>query len=713
MLRGLAARPEQRWPSMDALLAELHRFVAPGRRRGWWLVLVVSVAALGVGVGRYAQVEPRCEGAWAQLEGIWDDGRRGQVQAAIVGTELGYARGTWERVEARLDAYGQAWARGYTEACEATSVRAEQSPEVMDLRMGCLGERRVAMREAVDVLAQADAARVQTAVTLVARLPGVARCADVEALRAGLPPSDDPEIAARVQGLREQLAEIRVRDEGGVYDEAMPRVEAVMEQAEALEYGPLVAEALLERGLRHQQRGQYAQAEQDLERAYVLAAQQGHGPVERLAVGQLVFVVGVRQERPERALQWSTTALALARSRQAEPLDEARVLKDIGTVLGQQGQYEDALAHQRQGLVIQQAQLGEDHPDVASTLNSIGGVLRTRGQLSEALVHHERALAIDKAALGPGHPYVAIVLGNIGHVFAAQGRREDALARHRQALEIQRAALDPLHPDIANSFNSIGAVLQALGRFEEALEHHERALAIQQVALDPGQPVLAVTLSNIGEALAELGDPSRALEVDRRALAILEGALGPRHAWVATVLDNIGGVLRELGELEQALEHHERARSTKEQVLGPRHPSVAVSLDNIGLVLRMQGRLDDAGDRYERSRSIREQELGPDHVAVADSLHGLAEVALARGQEATARALAEQALAIVEAGEVPPKRLASARLLLARSLWLDPSQRAGARRLAEQAREGLLARPGASSELRVEVERWLDEHRLR
>ena len=42
------------------------------------------------------------------------------------------------RVRAALDEYGAAWTHMYTDACEATHLRGEQSDEVLDLRMGCL-----------------------------------------------------------------------------------------------------------------------------------------------------------------------------------------------------------------------------------------------------------------------------------------------------------------------------------------------------------------------------------------------------------------------------------------------------------------------------------------------------------------------------------------------------------------------------------------------
>jgi Flp pilus assembly protein TadD len=56
------------------------------------------------------------------------------------------------------------------------------------------------------------------------------------------------------------------------------------------------------------------------------------------------------------------------------------------------------------GLVIREAGLGSDHPDVATSLNNLGLVLADLGNLNAARTHHERALAIRLAGLGPDHP---------------------------------------------------------------------------------------------------------------------------------------------------------------------------------------------------------------------------------------------------------------------------------------------------------------------
>jgi tetratricopeptide (TPR) repeat protein/tRNA A-37 threonylcarbamoyl transferase component Bud32 len=674
LLRGLSADPGERWPSMAVLLVELRRLVSPRGRR--WLLPSVAggLAALGLGfglgLGRNAAVEDPCQGARAQLQGIWDEAREQELEAAILGTKLAYAADTWERVRARLDAYADAWALRHTEVCAATSIRKEQSTEVMDLRIGCLRERRLALQEAVNVLARADPTRVEHAMALVSDLPGLPRCDDMEALRAELPPPEDPAVAARVEALRQQLAQARALHGAGAYAEAAEAVEAVVVEAEPLSYAPLLAEALLVRGLVWNDMARYSEAARDLEAAYVLAAEHRHHEVEAEAVAELAWVVGHNQARLEAGLQWGTTALALARGLRGEPKAEAFALNVVGGLLSSQGKYEEALATYERALAKWEAAVGPDQPGVATLHNNIGSVLMRQGKLPAALDHLQRAVAIRERALGPAHPELAGSLNNLGTVLKQQGELDEALRSYERALVIEEQALGPAHPDVAISLDSIGLMLYDEGRLDEALPYHERALAIR------------------------------------------ERALGPHHPDVAISLNNLGNVLGDQGKHEEALASYRRALAIGEQTLGTEHPDIGVTIHNIGAVLADQGKPEAARSQYERALAIEERALGPSHPDLADSLVSMAEIALEMHDHEAAREHAERALSILESSETSPEVLAEARLALAQALGPDRSQRVRARTLAQRARDDYAALREPEPETLAEIDTWLAEHPL-
>ncbi|MEM9453473.1 MAG: serine/threonine-protein kinase [Myxococcota bacterium] len=719
LLRGLAVEPEQRWPSMEVLLGQLRRLVAP--RRGRWLALGAGVAVglglVGAGLAYQADMAQRCTGARAQLDGIWDEERRQAAEAAVLGTEISYAPGTWERVDLRLDAYADAWTDKHTEVCEATSVRGEQSDEAMRLRMRCLDRRRSSLRASVDVLADADAKVVQNAVKLVAGLPALTRCDDLDWLEQQdqrVPPPEDPDLAAEVEALRERLADIEAMDKAGRYAEALEKVEAMWPHAEALEYSPLLAEVRHLQGDLRERNGQYAGSEQDLRRAHALALENHHDEITLGTAQSLAFVVGVRLARYVEGRQWGEMeALPLAQG-SGEPTEVAESLSILGSVCLSQGEHEKAQEYYQRALELREKALGPEHPLVAATLDNLGGVYGGRGEYEEAKAYYERAIELWERTLGADHPLVASTLNNLGVVYDLQGKYEKAKAYYRQALEKQERSLGADHPSVANSLSNLGIVYGLQGEYKEAEEHHQRALGAREKALGHEHPDVATSLNNLGNIYMRQGRYGEAREHHERALFIWKKSLGHEHLYVANSLDNLGTLCSHEGKYEEAKKYHERALRIFEEAVGVEHLYVANSLNSLGHVYVRQGEFEAAKEHYERALRIFEEALGSEHPEVANSLLGLATVALERGDPSSARIDAERAVSIRDAAAVAPGWLAVARFVLAQTLWSERSERARARALAEQARDALAAAegPGDANVDVDEIEAWLAAHRV-
>jgi len=758
MLRGLAIDPQGRWPSMDALLVELRRLVAPRRRTWWALGVTAGLLAAGVGLAQYAEVGFRCEGARAQLEGVWDDARKQAVGDAMLATGLSYAPATWERVEPRLDRYATAWVQAHTEVCEATRVTEEQTEEVMTLRMECLRERRTALRAAVDVLVEADENVVEKAVELTASLPSLGRCEDVELLarqRQRVPPPEDPQVAQQVDVLREQLADIRAEEEAGKYVHALEQLEPLLQQAEALEYPPLVAEAKLQHGILLEQLGKYADAEQTLLDAHALALGHEHDLVMLASAGLLIRVVGNRQARHAEGMVWGRTAVPLA-ERSGDDVGLVATLNNLGGVCLHRGDHEQAEPYFQRALEISERALGGNHPSVATSASNLAVVFERQGKFAQAKLHHERALAIREQVLGADHPDVAHGLKSLGLLFRSQGQYERAEQSFRRALEISEATLGGDHPFVATIENSLGDVLVDLGELEEAEHHLQRGLEIAEKALGAEHPDVASAASDLGIVFTQRGDFERAELLFERALRVWEKALGSNpHPGVANCLENLGGVYYSQGDYEQAEHYFRRALTMKEalvgadhpdvagalgnlsgvlyaradleqaelalqralrifeETLGADHPQVALTSSNLGAASFEQGKYEQAELHYRRALEIWEKTLGTEHPFVADSLLGLANVALVREQFDVAQTYAERAVAIGLANTVPPLDLARARFKLARASWADRVQRERARQLAEQAREVYAEHGEHTKGELAEVEAWLAEHRVR
>ncbi len=649
VLRGLAPAPDERWPSMEAFVAELRRLVAPRGR--WWAVagVTVGLTAIGGGMayGEYLEFTERCTGAQTQLQSVWDDTRRLQVRDAILGTDLVYAPSTWERVEQRLESYAVAWSTKHTEVCEATSVRGEQSEEHMGLRMGCLRDRRRHLRATVDELSRADATVVENAVDLVASLPRLERCDDLDVLTATVPPPEDPEVTTEVEALRDRLASIAAQQEAGRYVSAEQEVEPVVEQALALAYEPLIAETKARRGVLHGQNGHYEDAEQDLHDAYALAMKHRHYEVALHTVQHLALVAGRMQDRAIEGRLWSRVAIAHA-ERSGDELEFAQSLSTQGNVLVKHGQYGDAQRAHERAREIRTRVLGTEHPTVAASLTSLSLVFVSRGKYTEAQQHSERALEILETALGADHPRVATTLSGLANALQLQGQYELAQGQYERVLEIKRETLGAEHISMATTLSNLARAHWGQGSYDRAQLYYEQVLELQQKVLGGEHSAVATTLSNVGFMLEVQGHHEQAQQRYERAIELQEAALGPDHPDVARTLVMLGGVHKQRERFERARIHYERALEIQEQVLGSDHPTVASTLRDLADVIDRLGEDETARQYYERAQQILDRAPGVDPRFVAYNLTNLANLLITQGEHEPARQHLERALRILE-----------------------------------------------------------------
>jgi eukaryotic-like serine/threonine-protein kinase len=557
--RGLSVAPAHRWPSMEALLDVLSR--EPGRGRASWLMVGAGVVTLGIGAASlhaWAQARAqRCTGAEAQLAGVWDDDRRSAVQAAVIGVGKTYATHVWERTEAELDRYAAEWVAMHTEACEATTVRGEQSSAVMDARMACLHRAKVELQAVTAVLASADAEVVNKAHEVLGALRPLPRCADVTALQAEVEPPSDAEAAA-VELAGVQLAASRAAVQAGKYDDASAQVEAAQESLGGVGYGPVRTELALARAAVLDHAGEYTEAEAAYEEALGLAGEHRQWAEMFDASRWLLYLVGYKQQRPE-GLRYLSLARGLARG---EPEREGSVHNNLGAILYAQGKYAEGEAEFRRALALWEQAVGAETPRVAGARNNLGAILRAQGKYAEAEAEHRRALAVWKKMLGPEHPDVAMSHNNLGVILQVQDKLEEAEVEHRRALMLWTRALGAEHPYVAMSHNNLGGTLYAQAKYEEAEAEYRPALAAWENALGAEHPHVATAQTNLAEVLLDRGavDEARALAEQSWARRQREDIPRVQRAETAFVLAR---VLRATGEPTEL----ERARVLAQQAL--------------------------------------------------------------------------------------------------------------------------------------------------
>jgi tetratricopeptide (TPR) repeat protein/predicted Ser/Thr protein kinase len=523
VLRGLRVGAEDRWPSIEALLAALVREPQAARMR--WLAACSTLLGLSaIGLGYRTAVKQRqsvCGGAESRLAGIWDDARKRVVQAAFAATGKSYAEPVFRSTSAALDRYTRTWIAMRTEACEATRVRAEQSGELLDLRMQCLDYRREELQALTEQFTRADAQMVEKASHAAEGLSPVEDCSRAAALRMPRAPILAA-ARAQVEVLRKQLAQAKALERSGKYDEGLRIAQAVSDAAAKLHYRPVQAEALVELGALQSLRGDYRQSEATLREAELAADASGDPHVEAKASVLLVSLVGDALSRVPEAREWVRRAEAALEHLGGDALLSAELSENMGLLLDREGNHKEELALHQRALGTFERVLGPGALETLSARDGLGRALDSLGRFAEATEHYQGTIVIAERALGPDHPRLAQIRNGLGNVLTHLGRHEEALAQYRRSLAIFEAALGPDHPLVAVALSNIGDQLSFLGRYEEARSALHRALAVDEKNFGPNHPDLAFELTSLGEAEQALRAPQRALPLLERALTLRE-----------------------------------------------------------------------------------------------------------------------------------------------------------------------------------------------
>ena len=580
--RGLARGAQDRWPSMESMLRELHDDGAGGRRR----LLYAGAAVVAVATAAAAVLVPSselpCAAPQRHWNGVWDEDARVRTVAAIAAVDVPIAEETAVRVAGKLDAYVEHWIGMHTEACEATAVRREQSARVLDLRMQCLERARRAAQATASLLAEPDGTLVETAVQLVDDLPSVDRCADAEALRAEVTPPD-PELGAMVDAARARLTEGRIKGHAGRAEDARAIAELVAESSLARDYPPLRALALLDAARALGLLGRSDEAERAAAEAYDLAQRWSMWEPAIRAAAVLAVLKADAREDFEAAHVYASSARALA-ERVKTPVVQAAAERAIGGVLRAQGRYDDAL---------------------------------------EALREAERLLDLgDKEAHWRNR---ADVKGQIGTTLGRLGRWDQATDALDEMTAILRDALGPLHVEVAAAQNRKASVLLMQRRWEEADALLQGVRDTLEPAYGHDHPKLALIHSNHAIAVGKLGDKEEAEALLRRVVASFTATYGADHRRVIDARGNLATVLMDLGRMEEAERIFAAVLTTRERQLLAGHPEIARARANRAIALIGLGRREEAAREAEAAVDALTAALGHDHADVATAAEILAD----------------------------------------------------------------------------------------
>ena len=665
--RGLEVDPDDRWPSMDALLDALEHEQARVRwRRAGTAVLAVGVAAAGVyGVDAWdtARRISACADEGAATARHWDDSRRQRVRDGLIGSGASFARATADRVIPQLDAQATALRDVAERACLSATVDRTWKPDVYARARWCLDQRVMELDAFAEQLEGADMEATRLATTTASGMALVDECIDPRRL-ARVPSIPEAASVDAVHDVRERIARASAMSSSGKYSAALVAAREARRHAEDVGWPPLHAEALhLEAGVL-MRLGQADEARERAVDAYMIAAESEAWRIASRAATMLAHSAGAMGTELEEGLTWIRHA-------------------DVAAALGNAGEY-----------------------DESGRIEARAAVLFGAGKLVEAAELYERAIEKRTAASSADHPEVARLTGALANLRYRLGDHAEARALHEQSLAIRESALSPDHPEVARGLNNLANVLTEAGELEGSRALHLRALEIRRKAFGDAHKEVAQTLGNLAAVESLLGEEERAVERLRLAIRILEH-LGIRDATLARMLGNLAAFRGGRAEhLEEAEALARRGIQVFEEVVGRDHFNVAHSLDGLADILNRRGNHREAKRVAQRAHEIWANAVAEDHPNIAANLVHLGLAAEGLGERDEALGLLRRAVTLYDARDGLQRGEAKAWFALAKSLVHTDRDEGLA--YARRAADDLRARGDAAAQSTADIEAWIE-----
>jgi eukaryotic-like serine/threonine-protein kinase len=549
VFKALAHDPADRWPSMDAMLAELRRDPwRPWRRAGVVATAVIAAGAIAVGFARPTRdTRAMCHGGASRLDAVWGARGRDRVRTAFTATKLPYADAAATSVSQALDEYAAKLARGADDACTATRVRGEQSEEALDLRTACYEQRWREVDALVQVLGRADADTVKEAPNATKSLSSIDDCADVAALRAPVPVPRDPAVRSQVDALEQRLAGVMAAYAVGKAADAASQGDALLADARPVSFVPLLARVNLWRGRAYADLAaedksipafrdafDEALASRDdgvLRLSAVRLAQEyiyAHQPAE-FDVWAAVAQSAIDRGTPDVKLQSfldHTRCVALynlgklqdrlkclerhaALVEPTRPLDEWE-LTTLGLAAVDAGQFERGLDYVHRGYEASLKLFGPAHPrtlemrmyECKAQIDS-GDPDAALATCGEALKAMQQVASDDPALVSRDHLYTALAL--VG-------------AKRYEAARAELALAQSLGADESDVLETTAMIDAASGHPGRAIPHYRQAVAAELQDLPAVHPDVVSARLELGKALLDHHEVAEALKVLEDAL---------------------------------------------------------------------------------------------------------------------------------------------------------------------------------------------------
>jgi CHAT domain-containing protein/Tfp pilus assembly protein PilF len=356
----------------------------------------------------------------------------------------------------------------------------------------------------------------------------------------------------------------------------------------------------------------------------------------------------------DRALEFLNKSLVINR-RKNYP-DVADNYNNIGIILENNGEYEEARFHYQQSLTYNLAnpEAGFWSLKVADNYINLGTASHQLGEYDHALAYFDTSLVIHDSLLEDNHPFYASLYNNIGAVFNIKGNYRKAFEYFDKSLTCNKLNLGKNHPEVANVYANIGILLLDRGDLNKALLHFQKAYAIRVENFGENHPLVARTCNYLGDCYLLKNEFDHAYEWLLKSIQIYRRLPGGDPSDLAEYLNDLGLYFEKFGNQAEALKLYNEALALLRQRPDRNDPDIANSLSRIGNVHLTAENFGLAQEFFLKSLTINHKIFGYKHPEVAKNFSRLAQAC--NGDEVCALEYCDSAFAAINfLANIPPE----------------------------------------------------------
>ncbi|MBL8803792.1 MAG: tetratricopeptide repeat protein [Planctomycetes bacterium] len=316
-------------------------------------------------------------------------------------------------------------------------------------------------------------------------------------------------------------------------------------------------------------------------------------------------------------------AAALEGASIGDPLEVARLQRQLGLSLSALGEHKLALALFQRAEETLQRELGPDATETLSLQQNVASALLSSGDLKLALPALEAHLANARRVFGDDKPQTLDALFSLGEGLFRSSRYEDAariFGEARGPLERERG-VDSI--DTIKCIANLANAERQLDHLDPAIELYETALERARRALGPDHSDTTSIEDSLAVAYQKKGDLARAAPLMERNLKALRASLGQNDPKTMGVMNNLAAAYYALRRYPEAEAMLESVLTAHESAHGEEHPNSLSAASNLASVYLETGKTAKAIELLEKTLRLQRTALPAGHIQIQTTLGNL------------------------------------------------------------------------------------------